>query len=153
MIDSMPLDLFEDDTIQQPEPAAALLALCQWCGVEHPADDGVCPDCGATLLRQLLIEPEAPAVEQPQAPTVLTECPWCDQPVTPDDTECPHCFAVLLGDPNLVLPGVNVPLHDNVLWARTLAEREAGQDEDPTGTIVDLLLVVGEALLKTRGRM
>jgi uncharacterized C2H2 Zn-finger protein len=115
----------------------------------HPAGDVTCPDCGATLLRT---EQDFPA-EVIEHGSSVQRCPWCDVSVAPDDEACPNCDAVLRGDPDLILPGVNVPLQDNVLWARTMAERELEQDADPTGTIIDLLLLVGKALLKTRGRL
>jgi hypothetical protein len=153
MIDSLPLDLFDDDPPESPEAAAAALARCQWCGVEHPAEDVYCPACGATLLRDISTPGDEPVAQSVDPASQHSHCPWCSLPIEPDTEECPACFAMLRGDPNLILPGVNVPLPDSVLWARTLAESESRQGEDVTATIVDLLPVIGEALLKTRGRL
>lgn len=152
MIDTLPLDLFDGESSESP-PATVALALCQWCGVEHPADDVYCPACGAVLLRETLRTYDEPPSSPSEPLPYPSRCPWCSQPVEPETDECPACFAVLRGDPDLILPGVNVPLPDTVLWARTLAERESRQGEDVTATIVDLLAVIGEALLKTRGRL
>jgi hypothetical protein len=153
MIDHLPLDLFDGETTADTEGDAEKLALCQWCGVEHPADRVTCPDCGATLLREI-VEPEPSAIVATSTATpLLTQCPWCNEPVTPEDEQCQSCFAMLRGDPNLVLPGVNVPLPESMLWAATMAESELDGDEDPTDTIMDLMFLVGEALLKTGGRL
>jgi predicted RNA-binding Zn-ribbon protein involved in translation (DUF1610 family) len=115
----------------------------------HPAGDVTCPDCGATLLRT---EQDSLA-EVIEHRSSVQRCPWCDVSVAPEEESCPNCDAVLRGDPDLMLPGVNVPLQDNVLWACAMAERELEQDADSDGTIADVLLLVGKALLKTRGRL
>ena len=151
MIDSAPLDLFGDEADDDLHLEMQRMALCQWCGVEHPADGITCPDCGATLLREVIqADSPLPAAEDVE-PAPATHCPWCDTPVTPDAEQCPTCYATLVGDPDLVLPGVNVPLHESVLWAREMAAREAEDGADPTDTALDLLMLVGRVLLRSRG--
>jgi hypothetical protein len=151
VIHRLPLDLFDDasaDTSIETDRHSHL-ARCQWCGLMHPAGDVTCPDCGATVPPA---EQGSP-VEAIERRSPDPRCPWCDVSVAPEEESCPNCDAVLRGDPDLMLPGVNVPLQDNVLWACAMAERELEQDADSDGTIADVLLLVGKALLKTRGRL
>lgn len=148
MIDGLPLDFFDSDAPEPVHEGTVRLALCQWCGVKHPADRVTCPDCGAMLLRAS-VEPER------DPPTVmaalLTHCPWCSAAVEPADDVCPGCHAALLVDPNLVLPGVNVPLPESVVLAR-VREEMAREDDDETAEMMGRMIrLLGEAVLRSGG--
>jgi hypothetical protein len=146
-ISHLPLDLFDDPDADTP-PVVQHDAWCQWCGAARPASDITCSACGARLVAipAARLSPEG----EPRELLVFERCPWCHTDVSEDDDSCPSCFANLRVDPNHNIPGVNVPLTDKQLRDLSAAYQRLDGDSDPTGPLIDVLLVAARLLLGVR---
>lgn len=169
-IDDLPLDLFgvadPPDAVERgdvveavtaEEAPATRIAWCQWCGTAQLGHLEYCPACGGNLLHAAIGEtipvpqPEVtPAASSTATPAARSTCQWCATPVTPEDRVCPSCHANLQGNPNLVLPGVNVPLPEYTLAARNRAEWAQDGANDPTSLVIELIVLAARAMFGLR---
>jgi hypothetical protein len=130
MIDSLPLDLFEDsddavevdadeelDLAIDPEPRAdVMLVNCQWCAEQFDNELPACPKCSATHIR---LDP--PIGEEVTSVT----CQWCLTTFDAGPTECPNCNARVVVPGQNVLGEHDVPLDYNRLGV--MAQRAQSQ--------------------------
>jgi hypothetical protein len=144
-IEDAPLDLFDDGMDDPPDERPA---RCQWCGTTHPGSAATCPDCGGRLLAPATAD--ADALQQTIPSVVVATCPWCATPASPGDDTCRTCYANLRIDSEHVIPGVNVSLSDEQLRDLANAYRRLNDDGDPTGPLLDALILAARLVLGIR---
>jgi hypothetical protein len=144
-ISHLPLDIFEDDAVE----ASSQDAWCQWCGAARPASDTSCEVCGGRLIARNLSAAAVPETAR-LALLEFEHCPWCQVDVSPEHDRCPACFANLRVDPDHNIPGVNVPLSDAQLRELAAAYQQLDAESDPTGPLLDILLVAARLVLGVR---